>query len=150
MFDLESISNQGFMLLDILIAMILGGLIGWEREQQDKPAGLRTHILISGAACLFFFIGVYISESMSLDLDNKAMGIDPTRILHAIIVGISFIGAGTILKRKDEHVIKFLTTAATILVAAAIGIAVGLHLYLLAVGVTILTLVVSYLLPFVK
>lgn len=78
------------------------------------------------------------------------MGIDPTRILHAIIVGISFIGAGTILKSREDQVIRYLTTAATVLVAAGIGIAVGAHLYVLAVGATVLTLVVSYFVRFLE
>lgn len=132
------------MLLDVFIALVLGGLIGFEREKRDKPAGLRTHMLIAASSCLFLFLGVNISQSLSQELSGEAMGVDPTRILHAIIVGISFIGAGTILKSREGQEIRYLTTAATVLAAAAIGIAVGLHLYVLAVGATLVTLLVSF------
>ena len=132
------------MLLDVGIAVLLGGLIGVEREQSDKPAGLRTHMLMSATACLLLHLGIYISEELSLELRGQALGIDPTRIIHAIIVGVSFIGAGTILKSREDQTIQYLTTAATILAAAAVGICVGLQLYLLAAGATLLTLLISF------
>ena len=142
--DLQDWASEAWMLLDVFIALVLGGLIGFEREKSDKPAGLRTHMLISASSCLFLFLGISISHDVSRQLSAEAMGVDPTRILHAIIVGISFIGAGTILKSREGMAIRYLTTAATILAAAAIGIAVGLHLYVLAVGATLLTLLVSF------
>lgn len=142
--DIQDWTGEAWMLLDVFVALVLGGLIGFEREKSDKPAGLRTHMLISASACLFLFLGIHISHSVSRQLSAEAMGVDPTRILHAIIVGISFIGAGTILKSREGMVIRYLTTAATILAAAAVGIAVGLHLYVLAVGATLLTLLVSF------
>jgi putative Mg2+ transporter-C (MgtC) family protein len=150
MVDVNDLVQQSWMLLDLLIAMVLGGLIGLEREKQNKPAGLRTHVLIAAAACLFLFLGKHLSIGLSQRLPEDAMGIDPTRILHAIIVGISFIGAGTILKSREDQVIRYLTTAATVLVAAGIGIAVGAHLYVLAAGATVLTLVVSYSVRFLE
>ncbi len=144
MLDWSQIIEQAWTLLDIFIAMILGGLIGFEREQSDKPAGLRTHMLIAGSACLFVYLGIYISEDMTFKTPDKALGIDPTRILHAIIVGISFIGGGTILKSQEDDTIRFLTTAATVLASGGIGIAVSLKLYVVAVGLTVLTLFISY------
>jgi len=142
--NMQGWTSEAWMLLDVFIALLLGGLIGFEREKSDKPAGLRTHMLIAASSCLFLFLGISISHRVGQQLSPEAMGVDPTRILHAIIVGISFIGAGTILKSREDMVIRYLTTAATILVAAAVGIAVGLHLYVLAVGATLLTLLVSF------
>lgn len=135
--------TQFRILLDILIAFILGGLIGLEREKRDKPAGFRTNILISGASATFIILGQYIVEEMKLNLTDEALGVDPTRIVHAVIFGVSFIGVGTILKSQSDDTIHYLTTSATILMSAVAGMAVALRLYILAVGVTLLTLLIN-------
>ncbi len=137
--------QQLWLLLDVLIAMALGGMIGFEREKHDKPAGFRTNIIIAGASALLLSLGYYIADSMEYNLNDEALGVDPTRIIHAIIVGVSFIGAGTILKSSKEDTVKYLTTSATILMSSATGICVALHLYLLAAGATLLTLIVNTL-----
>lgn len=130
-------------LLDIALAMFLGGIIGYEREKKDKPIGLRTNMLIAGASALLLIIGRFIAQSMKDSLPPETLGIDPTRIIHAIIVGVSFIGAGTILKSNKEESVKYLTTAATILISAGTGMSVALHLYILAAGATLLGLLVN-------
>lgn len=131
-------------LLDILIATLLGGLLGFERETKEKPAGFRTNMLIAGAAALLLILGKYIAGEMQATLNEESLGVDPTRIIHAIIVGVSFIGAGTIIKSPDDETIRYLTSAATILFSAGVGICTGLQLYILAGGVTLLGLIINY------
>lgn len=127
----------------VLIAAILGGLVGLEREFAEKPAGLRTHMLVGGAATFL----VILARQMVLTFEEQdILNTDPVRVMEAIIVGISFLGAGTIMKysREGERVVEGLTTSASILSVAAIGIAVALDTYILAVGVTILNVFINW------
>jgi len=134
------------MLLHVLIAAILAGLIGLEREKGKKPAGIRTNMIVGGAVALLVFMGeVIVIHFRDLGL-GEYINADPTRIIHAVIVGISFIGAGVVLQIAEEAKIRFLTTASTILFSAGIGVAVALKQYILAVGVTVFILIVNYLL----
>jgi len=135
--------SQLWILLDVLIAVILGGILGFERESKDKPAGLRTNMLIAGASALLLSLGRIVVNEMEVNVPDTALGVDPTRIIHAIIVGVSFIGAGTILKSRDENTIRYLTTAATILLSSSVGMAVALHQYLIAVGITLLGVIIN-------
>lgn len=134
------------ILLDVFIAMMLGAAIGFERGSKEKPAGLRTNMIIAGASALLLSLGRYLAQTMQFNLEGQALGVDPTRIIHAIIVGVSFIGAGTILKSRKEETVKYLATSATILMSSATGICVALKLYILGVGVTVLTLAVNSIL----
>lgn len=133
------------ILLDVFIAVMLGGALGLEREKNEKPLGIRTNMLIAGAAALLVALGRYMALEMEHNMPEDAMGVDPTRIIHAIIVGVSFIGAGSILKSPQEATVKYLTTAATILFSAGIGICAALGLYVLAVGIMILGLIINLL-----
>jgi len=142
---MNELPQQLWAVIYVLIAMIFGGLIGMEREAEDKPIGLRTNILIAGASALFVFLGEAITEHMQQQI-GEAIETDPTRIIQAIVVGISFIGAGTVLKNKNAQNIKFLTTAATILFSSAVGIAVALHELVLAFLATALVLLNNFLL----
>ncbi len=135
--------TQGRLLLDLLIAIILGGVIGFEREKKDKPAGFRTQMIISGASALIVMMGQFIVDSNYFQISDTAAGVDPTRLIHAVIVGVSFIGAGTVLKLSDDHKVRYLTTAATILISSAVGMCVALHLYLLAVGTTLAVVLIN-------
>lgn len=137
--------NQFRVLIDIFIAAVLGGVIGFERESKNKPAGLRTNMVIAAASALLFSLGNYMVNAVDLNLSDDALSVDPTRILHAIIVGVSFIGAGTILKSSQNHTVKYLTTSAMILFSAGIGISVALHLYILALGLTAIGLIINVL-----
>lgn len=124
----------------VIVAMILGGVIGFERERANKPAGFRTHTLVAGAACLF--MAVSAAAHNYLQLGNTVI-IDPLRVAAAIVSGVSFLGAGTIFRSTGEHGhVSGLTTAATIWTAAAVGLGVALGQMIAAIGVTILTLVV--------
>lgn len=126
----------------VILAMLLGGLLGTERELARKPAGLRTHMLVSGAASLLMVLGDFMIESYSSGVAVNAIRADPIRIIEAIITGISFLGAGTIIFRKPEDTVEGLTTAAAILYTAAIGITVALGQYLLALILTFLAIAI--------
>jgi putative Mg2+ transporter-C (MgtC) family protein len=123
--------------LDLLghlaLAALLGGAIGWEREHKDKPAGLRTNILICVGAALLTDLGLEIARAS----DGPA---DPARISAQIVSGIGFLGAGTILQSRGS--VSGLTTAATLWVVAAIGMAAGAGRYVEATGTALLVLVV--------
>jgi putative Mg2+ transporter-C (MgtC) family protein len=106
--------------LKLLLAVVLGGLIGYERESEAKPAGLRTMVLVAMGSCLFTIASIKISLA-------EGGPFDPGRIASGIVTGIGFLGAGAIL-RSSGHVLG-LTTAASIWLVAAIGMAVGMGLY---------------------
>lgn len=129
----------------IILASLLGGLIGLERELAGKPAGLRTHMLVTLSATLLVSLGNTIVSEFALP---QFMQADPIRITEAVIVGISFLGAGTIMQREEKGKVEGLTTAASILVAAAIGMAVGLQLLLISAGTTALILIINRVLNY--
>jgi putative Mg2+ transporter-C (MgtC) family protein len=129
------------VLLQLALAVLLGGAIGLERELAGKPAGLRTNILICVGAMLFTLM------SVRLAFQGPGNG-DPTRIAAQIATGVGFIGAGTILHARGA--VTGLTSAATIWVVAAIGIAVGAGAYVDALETTALVMVVLYGLGYVE
>ena len=125
----------------LLMAIAGGAVLGWERERHDKPAGLRTHMLVSlGAAA--FMIG---AMELSADLGdaNGALHFDPTRALAAIIGGVGFLGAGSIIQSRGA--VHGITTAASIWVAAAVGTSCGMGLYRLAITSGVLALLVLWI-----
>lgn len=126
---------------EVALAMLLGGVIGFEREMADKPAGFRTQMLVAGAAALLVGLGDAMLRRFAMDSSINASS-DPIRIVEAIVTGISFLGAGTIFRRDRTEQVEGLTTAASILLCAAIGISVALRQFVLAVGVTLLALFV--------
>lgn len=129
------------ILLKVIVAVCLGGIIGIERELAKKPAGIRTHMFVSGAAALVMSLSTLVILEF-----NESFGkvqSDPVRVIEAIIVGISFIGAGTVLKSEKEHNVYYLTTAASILFASGIGITVALEKIGLAIALTILVILVN-------
>jgi putative Mg2+ transporter-C (MgtC) family protein len=139
-----------WILLRLVIAAMLSGLIGYERERTGKDAGLRTHMLVAVGATLFVsFTDLFVIESRPLApagaAGNFRIQIEPLATVEAIVTGISFLGAGTIFVSGKGNRVRGLTTAASIWVTAAVGIAVGLERYLLAVGSTILILVILHI-----
>jgi putative Mg2+ transporter-C (MgtC) family protein len=124
----------------VALAMVLGAAIGLEREAKDKPAGLRTHMLVAGAAALLVALGDVVILSYDLDLDQQLLQSDPIRIMEAVITGVSFLGAGTIIRHRGKQEVEGLTTAASLLFVAGIGLCVALAQALLAVGLTLLVL----------
>lgn len=134
----------------VIYGIFLGGLIGLEREFADKPAGLRTHMLVTGAATLLVILGDTIVASFGDTPYPNAVQADPIRIMEAIITGISFLGAGTIMFKSQKETIEGLTTAASILFAAAIGITVALSQLGLATVLTIVVIGILFGLGFVE
>jgi len=126
---------------EVGLAMLLGGVIGFEREVADKPAGFRTQMLVAGSAALL--VGLADAMLLRFLVEGKtSVTADPIRIVEAIVTGISFLGAGTIFRKSASEQVQGLTTAASILLCAAIGISVALRQFALAVGVTVLALIV--------
>ena len=118
---------------EVALAMLLGGVIGFEREVADKPAGFRTQMLVAGAAALL--VGLADAMLLRFLIEGKTnVTADPIRIVEAIVAGISFLGAGTIFRKDASEQVQGLTTAASILLCAAIGISVALRQFALAVG----------------
>lgn len=114
-----SLLQQTELAFYLFVAAFLGMIIGLDRERHDQPAGLRTHMLVSMGACLFTLIS-----------DHAYPVGDPGRIAAQIVSGIGFLGAGTILQRKSS--VHHLTTAASIWATAAVGMAVGVGAWFLA------------------
>ena len=124
--------HLAIVLLRTVTAVILGGVVGMQREKVGKPAGLRTHMLVSlGTAVV-----VLGCSGIGMDMDGLS------RVIQGIVTGIGFIGAGTILKLTDQREIQGLTTAAGLWMTAAIGVAVGLGALGIAVIATVLMVIV--------
>lgn len=120
------------ILLRLVCAVLLGGLIGWERERSSHAAGLRTHILVSVGSALIMLLSMYGFVAF---VDQPSVRVDPARLATAVISGIGFLGAGTILFTGKS--ITGLTTAASLWVVAAIGLAVGAGFYFAAILTTL-------------
>lgn len=135
-------SGEWAILAEVALAMLLGGLIGVEREAANKPAGLRTHMLVAGAAALLVGTAFSLVDQSARLTPNAEVTVDPIRILQAVVVGISFLGAGTIVRGRGPEHVHGLTTAASLLMSSGIGIAVALRQFGLAIGVTLLVAVV--------
>lgn len=130
-------------LLRLGLALLLGAVIGFERESTEHAAGMRTNALVALGSCLFTLISGY----GFLDFLTIAhVQVDPTRIASYVVAGIGFLGAGSIVMKRDAHTVKGLTTAAAIWLVAAIGMACGAGLLLVAVLTTALGLLVLFLL----
>src|ERR1043166_1186091 len=135
---MDRIGAEFYTLLQCLVALVLGGVIGWERELAGKWAGLRTQMLICLGATLFIKAGEFLILGLQDTIRPSALHADPTNIVQAIMTGIAFIGAGTVFRDRHGHEAHGLTTAATMLTVAPIGIAVASERYILAVGATAL------------
>ncbi len=128
-------SEDLVFLLQVILAIAMGGILGWERERIHKPAGLRTYILVCLGATLFTVVSKRAVENLA-----PGMVADPTRIASQILTGIGFIGAGVIMKR-NEHV-EGITTAAGLWLSAAVGMALGFEQYVIAIITTVAGLIV--------
>lgn len=120
------------MAAQILLALLLGGVIGFERERSNKPAGLRTHMLVAAGTTAFTLASVHGFEG-----GNPG---DTSRVAAQIVSGIGFLGAGTIFRSGSE--VRGLTTAATVWLVAALGMLVGLEMYWLAIFTTVISAIV--------
>lgn len=136
------------LLARLFLASILGGLIGLEREIHGRPAGFRTHLLVSLGSCLFCITSIEFYRAFGNFTGSMPVGVDPGRIAAQVVTGIGFLGAGAIIRERAS--IRGLTTAACLWVAAALGIACGVGLFYLAISVTIIALVNLLLLKAVE
>jgi len=116
----------------LLVAVVLGGVLGWERESVGAPAGLRTHMLVSLGSSLFVLIPLQAGMKME----------DLSRVLQGVTAGIGFLGAGAILKQRDRNDVRGLTTAASIWLTAALGVAAGMGREATALLSTLFALVI--------
>ncbi len=132
------------MFLQLLLAALLGALIGFEREYRRKAAGLRTYTLVAIGSALFTLVSVYGFENVP-----GGFAVDPSRVAANIVVGIGFLGAGLIFHSRDNQV-RGLTTAAGVWAVAALGMAVGLKMYAVAVFSTFVALAVLILFRFIE
>jgi len=133
--------NWDESLLRLALAAVLGGLIGMERELREREAGLRTHLLVALGSALFTIVGAYGFHAF-LDSGANVVRADPTRIAAQIVTGIGFLGAGAIIRQGLS--VRGLTTAATLWVVAAVGLAAGAGYYSTAVITTALVLIALY------
>ncbi len=125
-------------LIKIIVMLILGGFIGWERERHGRPAGFRTHILVGIGSTLLMIV------STSMVAQYPDSNVDPGRIAAQVVSGIGFLGAGTIIMQGFS--VKGLTTAASLWVTAAIGLAVGAGYYILSLITTVIVFVTLFFL----
>jgi putative Mg2+ transporter-C (MgtC) family protein len=132
--DVEHITR---ILVRLLLAALLGGVLGYEREHHGKPAGLRTHILVAMGSALF----VLVPQLGGMNIA------DMSRVIQGVIAGVGFLGAGAIIKSRSQEDVRGLTTAAGVWTTAAIGVACGLGRESTAVLSTLLALVVLAVLP---
>lgn len=121
----------------LLLAALLGGLLGYEREQKGKAAGIRTHMLVAMGSALFVLMPAMAGMAMA----------DMSRVIQGIVTGVGFLGAGAIIKHRDEADVQGLTTAAGIWMTAAIGVACGLGRETTALLSALLALAVLAVLP---
>lgn len=131
--------SQWELCLRLLLAVVLGGAIGLEREVSDHPAGLRTHITLCLGACLFGLLSAYGFAALLADRNSNNFQVDPTRVASQIVVGVGFLGGGAIL--KSDAGVRGLTTAASLWGTAAIGLGCALGAYALTSVSTVLLLV---------
>lgn len=134
---MDTHTPEHVMLIRLLVAAILGGIIGFEREAHSLAAGLRTHILIATAACLFTLLTFEIYYLSDVVSTGRA---DPIRAIEAVTAGIAFLGAGAIFQKR--YGVQGLTTGAGMWLAGAVGVAVALGFYVIALWVSLLAVLV--------
>lgn len=130
--DLPDAGQVTRVCVRLLVAVILGSLLGYEREMKGTSAGLRTHMLVALGAALFVLVPIQAGFSIS----------DLSRVLQGLISGIGFLGAGAIIKLSQDREIRGITTAASVWMTAAIGVAAGMGLEMTAILSTVLALVI--------
>jgi putative Mg2+ transporter-C (MgtC) family protein len=124
------------MIARLVLAAVLGSVVGFERERLAWAAGLRTHMLVSLGSCLFLIVSAYGFNDVLTD----HITLDPSRVAAQVVSGIGFLGAGSIIFRNEA--VKGLTTAASVWAVAAVGLATGAGLYVAAVGTTVIMLII--------
>jgi putative Mg2+ transporter-C (MgtC) family protein len=131
------------LLARLVLAAIMGGIVGWERETKDKPAGLRTHMMVAVGAATFTLATLQL-----FILAEPNASSDPTRIVEGVVGGIGFLGAGQIIQSRGS--VHGVTTAAGIWVVGAIGVACGIGHYVLAGATVTLAFVILALVQYLE
>jgi putative Mg2+ transporter-C (MgtC) family protein len=126
------------LVIRLVLSSVLGGVIGLEREIHGRPAGFRTHLLVSLGSCLFVITSIEFYRIFGNFTGSAPVGVDPGRVAAQVVTGIGFLGAGAIIREKAS--IRGLTTAACLWVAAALGVTCGIGLFYLAICVTCIAL----------
>jgi len=143
--------DQLAVLLQVAYAMLLGGAIGVEREIKDRPAGFRTHMLVAGAAALLVGLGDLLANHYVARTGHDILRLDAMRLISAVVSAVGFLGAGAIFRRGgDRDGVAGLTTAASLLMAATIGIAAGVHANLLALAVAVMTIAILVVIGWIE
>lgn len=140
-----AISNPWYIaeseiMIRLILALVLGGMVGYEREHSNHAAGFRTNILVCIGACLLMLLSIYGFSDFVNEINVR---VDPARLAAAVITGVGFLGAGTILFTGKK--ISGLTTAASLWVVAAIGLAVGAGFYFASIAVTVMVILTLWL-----
>lgn len=130
--DMGDVEQATRVCLRLLMAVLLGAVLGYEREMRDSAAGLRTHMLVALGAALFVLV----------PLEAGVSSADLTRVLQGVVSGVGFLGAGAIIKLSDGRLVRGLTTAASIWTTAAIGVAAGMGREMTAIVSTLLALAI--------
>ena len=137
--DIPDLSTMTRIVIRLMLAAILGGIVGYERERKARSAGVRTHMLVAVGAALFVLGPLQSGMEIS----------DVSRVVQGIVQGVGFLGAGAIIIRAGDQKVEGLTTAATIWATAGIGVVVGLGLESTAVLSTIIMLTILAVVPFI-
>ena len=132
--ELETVTPLLRVVLRLLCAVLLGGLIGWDRERREKPAGLRTHMMVTLGSAAFVLLAIDAATRYGSNT------VDPTRVLQGVVGGIGFLGAGCIIQSRGH--VKGVTTAASLWLDGALGAACGMGAYVLAAVAAGLALVI--------
>ena len=139
------------LIVRLLAAVACSSLLGLEREAKGKAAGLRTHVLVGVSGAFFVVLAdVMIARALLNGIPSGALRIDPLVVLGSVVSGVSFLGAGAIFFSDHHQSPKGLTTAASLLAAAAVGVACGIERYALAFAATIIFLIVLHGLKYVE
>ncbi len=144
MIDINILQQELWIFIKVIFAAILTAFVGYEREKYKKPAGLKTNMIMGSIACYFIANSTFLIDWVSQTENRISLSTDPFRLIQAIVIGVSFIGAGTILKSEEKNKVRYLTTAATLLYSSGIGISVALEQYGLSIGLTLLIIGINW------
>src|SRR5690606_33742927 len=135
-------AEQLYVVVGVAYAMLLGGAVGFDRERRNRPAGFRTHMLVAGASALLIGMGrLMVAERMGADA-TSVLRLDPLRLVESVVAGVALVGAGTMFSQRGGEGSTGITTAASLLMVAMVGIAAGMRYHVVALVVTLLTLLV--------
>jgi putative Mg2+ transporter-C (MgtC) family protein len=148
LFEWLTSAEYGLAIGKIMISLLIGGIIGYEREAHGQAAGLRTNVLVCLSGCLLMLLSLHLPRMYGHLTDESVLRLDPGRIASYAVAGMGFLGAGAIIKGRGS--VRGLTTAAALWLVTALGLSVGAGLIIPALVVTALSLPIMYLLRFFK